>query len=311
VSDSRSAGPDAPRQLLDPAFVRELEVLRRRLEIRARSGASGEHLSRKRGGASEFQEHRPYGPGDDLRRIDWAAYARTDEPVMKVFRAEEDVVVRVLLDTSASLDFAGFDVGDGTAHPAKIEVARRIAAAIGYMALARSERAQLFGAAETAGPAIATGRGRAGLVGFLRSLGAVEAKGSAAIAGAIDAVVRRSTRPGMLAVVSDFLDAVPVLPALTLARSRGHDVALVHVVAPHEVDPPLEGDLILEDAETGAQVEVSVDGESLGRYAAAVQGLFGELRAHAKRLGATYVVARTDEGLEMVMRRFVGRVIDV
>ncbi|MFO0612176.1 MAG: DUF58 domain-containing protein [Polyangiaceae bacterium] len=289
--------------LLDPAFVRELEVLRRRLEVRARSGGPGEHLSRKRGGASEFQEHRPYGPGDDLRRIDWAAYARTDEPVMKVFRAEEDVVVRVLIDTSASLDFAGF----GVEAPTKMDVARKIAAAIGYMALARSERAQLFGAA---GPAIATGRGRAGLVGFLRSLGAVEARGSAAIAGAIDGVVRRSERPGMLAVVSDFLEAVPVWPALSLARSRGHDVALVHVVAPHELEPPLEGDLVLEDAETGARVDVSVDGESLGQYAATVQGLFGELRAHAKRLGATYVVARTDEGLEKVMRRFVARALD-
>ena len=71
--------------LLDPAFVRELEALRRRLEIRARSGGGGEHLARRKGSSAEFQEHRAYAPGDDMRRIDWAAYARTGEPVLKIF----------------------------------------------------------------------------------------------------------------------------------------------------------------------------------------------------------------------------------
>lgn len=301
--------------VLDPAFVRELEVLRRRLEVRARSGGAGEHLARRRGGASEFQEHRPYGPGDDPRRIDWAAFARTDEPVMKVFRAEEDVVVRVLLDTSASLDFAAFGAQDGvdrSGPPRKIDVARRVAGAIGYLALARSERAQLFGAADANGPAIASGRGRGGLVGLLRSLGAVEAKGSAALAGAIDAIVRRSLRPGMLAVVSDFFDReiATVLSALSRARSRGHDAALVQVVAPDEIEPSLDGDLVLEDAETGDRVEVSIDGESLTAYVAQFQGLVADLRAHAKKLGASYVLCRTDEGLEQVMRRFVARSLD-
>src|SRR5262245_26947637 len=102
-------------ELLGAAFVRELEALRRRLEIRARSGAAGEHLARRRGGAAEFHEHRPYAPGDDLRRIDWAAYARSGEPVLKVFRAEEDVVARLVVDTSASL---------GVGEPPKLEVAR-------------------------------------------------------------------------------------------------------------------------------------------------------------------------------------------
>lgn len=292
--------------LLDPSFVRELEVLRRRLEVRARSGGSGEHVSRRKGGASEFLEHRPYGPGDDLRRIDWAAYARTDEPVMKVFRAEEDVVVRVLFDGSASLEFASF-TGDG---PTKLEVARKIAAAIGYMALARSERAQLHDATETTAPPVATGRGRAGLAGFLRALGAIEASGSASLSSAIDGVVRRSSRPGMLAVVSDFLDPGPVLDALARARARGHDVALVHVLTPDELDPKLEGDLVLEDAESGDRVDVSIDGQSLGEYAAQMQGLLQELRVHAKKLGATYVICRTDEPLEGPMRRLVARALD-
>src|SRR3954470_3845591 len=124
-----------PRALLDPAFVRELEALRRRLQLMVQSGASGERASRRRGGSAEFQEHRPYAPGDDLRRVDWSAFARTGEPVLKLFRAEEDSVLRLLIDASASLAFGS---------PQKFEVARRVAAAIGYLALANGQRVQVL-----------------------------------------------------------------------------------------------------------------------------------------------------------------------
>src|SRR5262249_23004735 len=128
-------GVDSREALLDPAFLRELEALRRRLAIRVRSGAAGEHTARRRGGAAELLEHRPYAAGDDLRRVDWAAYARSGEPVVKVFHAEEDVVVRLVCDASASMR-AG--------EPPKSAMMARLAAAIGYMTLAGSERAQIL-----------------------------------------------------------------------------------------------------------------------------------------------------------------------
>src|SRR6478752_3590164 len=169
--------------LLGADFVRELEVLRRRLEIRARSGGSGEHLARRRGGSAEFQEHRAYAPGDDMRRIDWAAYARTGEPVLKLFRAEEDVVARLVCDASASL---------GYGEPTKIATARRLAAAIGYMTLARSERAQLFVAVEGITREHSPVRGRNSLPLLLRSLTSIEPKGGTDLARAVDTVVRKS-----------------------------------------------------------------------------------------------------------------------
>src|ERR1700760_3055758 len=128
-----------PRALLDPAFVRELEALRRRLAVLVQSGAGGERVSRRRGSSAEFQDHRPYAPGDDLRRVDWAAFARTGEPVLKLFRAEEDSLLRLLLDASASRGFGA---------PKKLDVARRVAAAIGYLALANGQRAQVLVARE-------------------------------------------------------------------------------------------------------------------------------------------------------------------
>jgi uncharacterized protein (DUF58 family) len=279
--------------LLDPAFVRELEVLRRRLEVRARSGTPGEHLAKRRGGSAEFQEHRPYAPGDDLRRIDWAAYARTGEPVVKVFRAEEDVVARLLCDTSASLEF-------GT--PSKLLTAQKLAAAIGYMTLAEAERAQLV---VTAG-----GVTRNGLPALLKSLDAIEAGGHTDLARAVDVVVQKSARPGMLAVFSDFFDGGPVLAALTRAVAAGHDVVLVQVVAPEEVNPPHEGDWALEDAETGTLVELTMDAAALEAYLLRFAGLCEQLRAWARRHGATYVRVRTDDAMEDAVRRVVSRAVD-
>jgi uncharacterized protein (DUF58 family) len=287
--------------LLGADFVRELEVLRRRLEIRARSGNSGEHLARRRGGSSEFQEHRPYAPGDDMRRIDWAAYARTGEPVLKLFRAEEDVVARLVCDASASLS-----VGE----PPKIDTARRLAAAIGYMTLARSERAQLFVAGEGIVREHTPVRGRNSLPALLRSLTSIEPRGGTDLARAVDSVVQKSARPGMLVAISDFFDSGPVTTALGRAVKAGHDVVLAQVVAPDEIEPSFEGDWALEDVETGQTVEVTMDPAAIEAYVVRFAGLCEELRAWARRHRAAYVRVRTDEPLEAAVRRFVARSVD-
>ncbi|EYF00451.1 DUF58 domain-containing protein [Chondromyces apiculatus] len=292
---------EKPEPLLGPSFIRELEVLRRRLEIRARSGGGGEHLARRKGSSAEFQEHRAYAPGDDMRRIDWGAYARTGEPVLKLFRAEEDVIVRLVSDTSASL---------GVGEPSKLDAVRRLSAAIGYMALARSERAQLFLAGEGIAREMAPSRGRGGLAGLLRGLTGLTASGGTNLARAVDSVVQRSPRPGMLVALSDFFDPGPVTAALGRAVQAGHDVALVQVVAPEEMEPQMEGDWTLEDAETGALVEVTLDASAIEAYMQRFAGLCAELRAFARKHRATYVRARTDEPLEGVVRRFVARSVD-
>jgi uncharacterized protein (DUF58 family) len=287
--------------LLAPEFVRELEVLRRRLEIRARSGAAGEHMAKRRGGSAEFQEHRPYTAGDDMRRIDWSAYARSGEPMVKVYRAEEDVVARLLCDTSASLGFG---------EPAKLDVARKLAAAVGYMTLADSERAQVIATAGGATRAETPSRGRGGLLGLLRHLTKLEAAGRTDLAAAVDTVVRRNRRAGMLVVLSDFFDSGPLLSALTRASAAAHDVVLVQVVAPEEANPDYEGDWTLEDAETGELVEMTMDPASIRAYRARFDGLCETLRGWARKHGGAYVRVRTDEALETAVRRIVSRSVD-
>jgi uncharacterized protein (DUF58 family) len=286
--------------LLDPDFVRELTLLRRRLDLDVRSGGAGEHAARRRGGSAEFQEHRPYAPGDDLRRIDWLAFARSGVPVVKTFRAEEDVVVRLLLDASASLDFG---------NPKKIEVSRRIAAALAYLALGDSERVQVL----VAGPAATRGlavvgeprRGRGALHRLLRELSHIEARGQTSLPAALRAIAERALRPGLLVILSDFFDPGPVTEELSRLRAQGHALALVQVLSRMELEPSFEGDLGLVDAETEAELEISMDASAVEAYLARVAGLVQELRDAARRLSGRYVRVVTDEPLEAPLRRIV------
>jgi len=287
--------------LLDPGFARELEALRRRLSVRARSGSGGERVASRRGSSAEFLEHRPYAAGDDLRRMDWLAFARTGAPVLKLFRAEEDVVVRLVVDASGSLDF-----GD----PPKLLVARRLAAAIGYMALASSERAQVLTAGEGLVRVREPVRGRGALAALLRELDEVTASRGTDLTRAIDGAVLRAERPGMLVVTSDFFDPGRFDEALGRAAAAGHDVALVQVLAPEEIEPPWDGDLALEDAESGTTLDVTLDDRAAEAYRERLEGLFAMLRATAKRLRAPYVRVKTDEPLLEAVRRFVSRAVD-
>jgi hypothetical protein len=100
------------------------------------------------------------------------------------------------------------------------------------------------------------------------------------------------------------------MSALSLCRASGHDLGLIQILDPTELDPDLEGDLSLVDAETDAAVEVTADGAAIEAYLMRITGLIEELRAFARRHGATYVRATTDEPLLGLVRRFVARSID-
>jgi hypothetical protein len=138
----------------------------------------------------------------------------------------------------------------------------------------------------------------------------VSVGGTTDLGGALRAVVEAAPRPGLLVVVSDFLDAGPVTSALTLCRASGHDLALVQILDPSELDPELEGDLSLVDAETGQTLEVTADPAAIEAYLLRIAGLAEELRSFARRTGATYVRATTDESLLAIVRRFVSRSVD-
>jgi hypothetical protein len=178
-----------------------------------------------------------------------------------------------------------------------------------------AERAQVYVARmEERGSGLsavgAAHRGRNAFAALCRELSALEPSGSASLARAVDGVLLRATHPGMLVVLSDFLDGGPVLAALARARAASHDVRLVQVLAPEELDPALEGDFALQDAETGGVLDVTVDASALTAYATRLQSLFSSLRSWAGTHGASYVRLSTRDDLEGAIRRTLSRNID-
>ena len=297
--------------LLSAAELSELDRLRRHLALRTASEGQGSRASRRRGQSPEFVDHRGYTPGDDLRRLDWNVLARSDQTVIKRYRAEEEAAVRILVDVSTSM-IAG--------SPSKLALARKIAAAIGYVALADGERAQL-GTLSARGIDLGTpkrGRGQFGAV--KQRLERVTADPASTESkpfqpdSAIGEVLKRCGRAGVLVVITDALapngdvDAWP--KGIARARASGHDVRFVQILAPEDIDPPWDGDLELVDAETGAAVDVTFDAEARSMYVKRLETLVATLREGCRRAKATYVRARSDELPLPVIRRLAGGGID-
>ncbi len=243
--------------LLDPALLRKLE----RLAIAAkkvRLGKSkGERRSKRKGSSAEFADYRDYVQGDDLRHVDWNIYSRLGALYLKLFEDQEDLTLHLLLDTSQSMAF-------GTPH--KLEFAKKLAAATGYVGLVGYDRvvASAFSGESFQGLRPVRGKASAGkLFSFLAGL---EASGGTQLAERFRTHTVRQRSKGVALLLSDFFDEAGFEEALKRAAASGSEVYAVQVLAPEELDPQLSGVLRLVDSETGGFVEVSVSRALMKRY---------------------------------------------
>ena len=282
--------------LLDPDFLRRLARLRLMVRRRFAGAAGGARRSVRRGSSAEFADHRPYYSGDDVRRIDWNAYARLEELVLRLYVAEEDLTLYLLVDASRSMA-----VGD----PPKIDVAKRIAAALGYVGLSGSERVAVvpFGAGIRAPLPPVRGKRRIGTL--LRHLDGLEATGATDLSRATEEILARRMRPGLVAVVSDLLDPGGYQRPLDRLIAERHEVALFHVLAADELDPEPGGDLVLVDSERGTRVDVSLDARAIRAYRARLAAFLSEAEAWAKRRGVAYVRVAGDVGIEEALLEYL------
>lgn len=278
--------------LLDPDFLRRLARLQVLVRRRFAGSAGGTRQSHRRGASVEFADHRPYYPGDDVRRIDWNAYARLEELVLRLYVAEEDLTVYLLVDTSASL---------GVGEPPKIEVAKRIAAALAYVALSGSERVSVQPFGGGLGAPLAPTRGRRRIGPVLRFLDGVQVAGGTDLSRTVDEFLARRPRPGLCIVLSDLLDRGGYQRPLDRLMSARHEPAVFHILDREEVDPTPGGDLALVDSETGQRVEVSLDRRAVAAYRARVGAFLADAEAWAKKRGLSYVRAGGDVPFEQAL----------
>ncbi len=283
------------------------EKTRRKLEqivlsaSRVRAGAiKGERRSVKRGSSTEFADYRNYVPGDDLRRLDWNIYARLERPLTKLYEDEEDLAVHLLLDTSLSMDWPR----EGDPDLNKFVYARRLLAGLGYVSLVSNDRLVVAAIGSGDGqplPVYGPARGRGYGVGLLNFINGLQPRGTTDLNAALRDYALRSARPGLCLLLSDMFSPSGYLDGINALLSKGHEIAVLHVLAPDEIDPPLVGDLRLIDTETGAPQEVSLDTDMRQLYRRRVEAWREEMRVECLRRGIHCVLVDTSMPWEKVI----------
>ena len=295
----RAAPRRATQRILSPELVARLVRFRLLAKRRVQGRYAGAHASRRYGASLDFADYREYVRGDDPRRIDLAAYQRLGRLLVKLYEAEDEAAVRIVVDLSASMGFGR-----------KADVAREVTAAFAALAAAGQDRVRvLLAGAEGALASVDAGpwiRGPNALPAVEHRLLSVRppapASGDGEPPGRADLVtaIRRARGEGPVGpvvLVSDLLfeGVDDVLRAL--ASGRG-DALVVHVVGREDLDPSDRGDLRLVDAETGEDVEVGIAEDVLDAYAAARDAWLDEVEAGCGRHGISYARVVDDASVE-------------
>jgi uncharacterized protein (DUF58 family) len=287
--------------LFDSDFLAKLEQLHLLARRQFRGEQRAERRSRQTGASLEFADYREYTPGDELRSIDWAAYGRFERLFVKLYEQELDLPVTFLIDVSASMRW---QPSDGAAGRTKSEQARRIAAALGYIALANLDAVTVafFGNELQAELGVTRGKGQ-----FHRVLEFLAAEpeilSRTDLARSLQTFARRTKRRGLVFVLSDFFDAAGYEPALSQLRHAQFEVHALQVLDPAELAPRDTGDLRLRDTETGELLDVTVNETLLQRYREEIARYNAELAQFCVRRGIVHATILSDMPFQDVVLR--------
>ena len=294
---------DLDPTVFDEAFLRQLERLMLLLRAPVRGGLKGGRRSVKRGQSVEFADYRDYALGDDLRQLDWNVFARLEKLFVKLFVEEEDVTITILLDASASM---------ASGRPEKLLFAKRAAAALGYIGLASEDRVAVSALGGRTSRRQTPLRGSGRVFRLLSNLSAIQpAAGPTDLVAAARHAAAQLHGRGVIVLLSDLLDAAADRVIRELASTRS-ELIVLHVLSPEELDPQLEGDLRLVDAESGEGVDVTADLATIDAYRARLAAWKQAFADLAARRRVSYVDLASDTPLndlifaELRRRRVLG-----
>jgi uncharacterized protein (DUF58 family) len=289
-----------PQTLLDGTFARRLERLSLVSRRRLSGQGQGDRRSLRKGSSLEFADYRHYVEGDDPARVDWNIYSRTDTLFVRLYEEEEVLNVHLLVDASRSMDWG---------EPAKLRYARRLAAALGYIALNAANRLYIWPLNATSsmyGPA--WGRARAGaMLSYVDEFRPLQLStpvvfGAPANPPDLEQSLASFTNRGggLVVLLSDLLS--PTWDkALTRLASRASEAVVLHVLAPQELRPTLGGDVRLIDRESGAAVSVTLNNDAIRLYGQRLDEWRRIIESFCARHGMGYVPVDTSVPLETVV----------
>lgn len=284
--------------LFDAEFMRKLETLRFLARRVFRGQTQGERNTLRRGMSLEFSDYRSYHAGDDFRYIDWNVYSRLDQLFLKVFTAEEDLTIHLLLDTSQSMQLGS---------PPKVEYGKRVAAALGYIGLSHLDRVGAVAFADELGMPKPPQRGRQQIFPLLRYLESLPCRGGTELNRVLQNYATRSHRSGLAIVISDLFDPGGYELGLDALAYNRFDVLLIQLVDDSEVRPQLDGALRLQDIESAQQRKLTINRRLLELYQQKINAYFAAVETFCARRNIEYLRASTVVPFEDLILRYLRR----
>ncbi|MDP9069336.1 MAG: DUF58 domain-containing protein [Actinomycetota bacterium] len=271
--------------LLEPELLSRLERLSLATHARTAGAYPGAHRSKRLGSSVDFADWRAYVPGDDFRRIDYQIYARLDRLLVRLYEAEDEVSLQIVLDATSSMGFED-----------KFETGARLAGALSYLAALHGDRARVWVVDAHGIRPSPWARSRDSSIALFGWLEQIEPGGRCDLPTALKRFASAGGLRGVTVLISDLLtdEWEAVLRRLT---SPGAGGALLQVLSPAEIDPQLRGDLLLVDSEAGATVEVSVSDQVLRQYRQRTQDWLRRVRETCRRRGLHYELVAPDDDL--------------
>jgi uncharacterized protein (DUF58 family) len=292
--------PEAvPQAGLDPRQLARLATLPIRARVIVEGALTGLHRARVHGSSVEFAQHKEYSPGDELRHVDWKAFAKVDRYYVKQFEQESQLTVYLVLDASASMAFAGGGL-------AKLDYAVHLLAALAYLVVQQQDKIGLVACGDRGVETVIPARGRAShlhdLLAVLEEVRARGGRGDEPPAAALERVAELARRRRTLIIVaSDLFDADDrTIAALRALRAQRHDVSVLHVLDPHERTFPYDGLTQFEALEGDGKLLVN-PAAIREQYLARMAEFLTRCRDDLARAGVDYHQVATDRPIEQAL----------
>jgi len=283
----------SPRSF-DPDVIARVSALELRTRAIVEGLISGKHRSPFRGGTADFAQHRPYAAGDDLRLLDWKAWAKSDKLYVKEFEDETNLRATLLLDASASMDY-----GNGDSN--KFFYSSLLASSLAYLLLRQSDAVGALVFDDSLRAEVPHRNQSNHLRAILHAINVVQPARKFDFTKTLSQLIDREPKRGLIVIISDLLaERSSVLHALRQLRRRRHDVIVFHVLHDDELDFPFDGPTRFEGMETDSSL--NCDPRALREdFIRAMQEYIAELGRECARTSIDYRLCRTSRPIEALL----------
>jgi uncharacterized protein (DUF58 family) len=287
------------KNYFDPKVLAGISNLALRARWVVEGLMSGVHRSRSKGFSVEFEEHREYSPGDEIRRIDWKALGKFDRYFIKEYEDETNLRAYLLLDASASMNYAS----DGIS---KFDYGCTLTASLAYLILKQQDAVGVVTFSDRIETFIPPRAKRDYLTQILHALENRGPGGETNVGKILEEIAGQVKRRGLIVLVSDLLDEPEaILNGLRQFRFRGNDVIVFHLLDQAELELPFEGNILFEDLEA-VNLRVIADPRSIrATYKQVVQEFINDMRKQCHDNAIDYQIISTATPLDRALASYL------